>query len=93
MYADKMHMTKWWMRKLPTKNLYELQYPDLKNNFMKQMVDSKYYDWMSPEQVNSLTILERAKGLFDDADSFQKPDIPASVRELQEETEEYNGFN
>jgi len=93
MYADKMHMTKWWMRKLPTKNLYELQYPDLKNNFMKQMVDSKYYDWMSPEQVNSLTTLERAKGLFDDADSFQKPDIPASVRELQEETEEYNGFN
>lgn len=50
MYEGYTHAQKWRMKKLPGfKNIYELQYPELKNQYVKTVVDSYYYDILKPE--------------------------------------------
>lgn len=93
MYAGKTHATKWWMKKMPTRNLYELQYPQLKNNFIKKMVESKYYEWMSPEQINSINATQKLNNYFSDGQLSEPVDLQDTINQLQSEEEEYNGFN
>jgi hypothetical protein len=99
MYKDDSHADKWWFRKLPVKNLYEMQYPELKNNFIKQMVDSKVYQLMSPEQkinVGTLGTLKNwvlPRGLAKDYSSKGDDPVPQIIEELQEDQTIDNGFN
>lgn len=96
MYEGKSHATKWWMKKLPTRNLYELQFPELKNRFVKQLVDSKIYDLLKPEEGHSIFSIQSFKdevipfneGYFND----ESIDVTPAVKEL-ENSDEYNGFN
>jgi hypothetical protein len=98
MYKGATHAEKYWFRKQPFKNLYEMQYPELKNRFIKNLVDSKVYDWMSPDQVNSVTNKGLTSnwliptGLASDQDT-EDENMKIIVDSLQEETEEDNGFN
>jgi hypothetical protein len=98
MYKDKSHGQKWWMKKLPTRNLYEMQYPELKNRFIKKMVDSEYYEAMTDEQKDSIG---KKASFFEDlfptgilSDPDDRPEVVTQVIEdLEEEQEEENGFN
>jgi hypothetical protein len=98
MYEDKSHAKKWWMKKLPTRNIYEMQFPDLKNQFIKTMVDSRYYEWMTPEQGHSVA----KKGGFWDwllpsglgsDESTRAENVQIIYQDLEAETEEDNGLN
>jgi hypothetical protein len=99
MYKDDSHAGKWWFRKLPIKNLYEMQYPELKNNFIKQMVDSKVYQLMSPEQKINVGTLGTLKnwliptGLAKDYSSKGDDPVPEIIEELQDDKTVDNGFN
>jgi hypothetical protein len=44
MYADKSHGLKWAIRRTPFRSLYEAQFPEMKNKFMKIVLDSPIYD-------------------------------------------------
>jgi hypothetical protein len=98
MYKDKSHGQRWWMKKLPTRNLYEMQYPELKNRFIKNMVNSDYYEAMSDEQKHSIG---KKASFFEDlfptgilSDPDDRPEVVTQVIEdLEEEQEEENGFN
>jgi hypothetical protein len=96
MYEDKYHATKWWMKKLPTRNIYEMQFPELKNRFIKQMVDSKVYEAMTPEQAHNVTSSSLFKilptGIFSDPDTH-KENMNVIVQDLEEDSEEPNEFN
>lgn len=96
MYEDKYHATKWWMKKLPTRNIYEMQFPELKNRFIKQMVDSKVYEAMSDKQAKSVSGSSWFKllptGLLSDPDT-KKENIQYIINDLEENQEEDNGFN
>ena len=98
MYKDQTHAEKWWRKKLPIRNIYELQYPELKNRFIKKLVDSEYYDYLTDEQKHSMgkkaSFYETLfpTGLLSDADT--RPEVVTSiVEDLEEDTEEENGFN
>jgi hypothetical protein len=97
MYAGKSHMKKWWMKKTPFRNLYELQYPDLKNQFIKTLTNSGVYSMLSPEEANSITatdifkdnIIPFSNGYSDNVDQS----VNSAVEYLQEDTTEPNEFN
>ena len=38
MYKGKTHAGRWWNRRMPWKNLYELQFPEQKNRFIKSIL-------------------------------------------------------
>ena len=97
MYAGKSHMKKWWMKKTPFRNLYELQYPDLKNQFIKTLTNSAVYSMLSPEEANSITatdifknnIVPFSNGYSDNVDQS----VNSAVEYLQGDTTEPNEFN
>lgn len=79
MYEGHSHATKWWVRKVPGfKSLYELQFPEMKNRFLKnQVVDSRTYkiikelkgeqsDWSL--DLGSILGLKSLKNMFSDRD-------------------------
>ena len=99
MYKGETHASKWWFRKLPIKNLYEMQFPEMKNQFIKQMVDSKVYQMMTPEQQVNVGLLGTfknmivPKGILRDESLSQFDPVPDLVEELEEDQEVDNGFN
>ena len=93
MYAGQTHAEKWWKRKTPFKNIYEMQFPDMKNNFIKKMVDSNTYRWMSPEQAHSVTEHSFFKDLLSGDDGNVEEVVPVIIEDLEEDTTEENGFN
>jgi len=98
MYKGSSHAGKFWFRKQPLKNVYEMQFPELKNRFIKTMTDSKWYEWMTPEQGHSVTNSNSfvnwfiPSGLGQDADS-KNENMQVIIQDLQEDPEEYNEFN
>ena len=79
MYEGHSHATKWWVRKVPGfKSLYELQFPEMKNRYLKnQVVDSRTYkiikelkgeqsDWSL--DLGSILGLKSLKNMFSDRD-------------------------
>lgn len=44
MYKGKTHAGRWWNRRMPWKNLYELQFPEQKNRFIKSILNSGTYN-------------------------------------------------
>ena len=98
MYKGSSHAGKFWFRKQPLKNVYEMQFPELKNRFIKTMTDSKWYEWMTPEQGHSVTSSNSfvnwfiPSGLGQDADS-KNENMQVIIQDLQEDPEEYNEFN
>jgi hypothetical protein len=95
MYEGSTHAAKWWFKKVPIRNLYEMQFPQDKNNFIKQMVDSKYYQFMSPEQKYHIGLLGTVRNWLIPSDlaSDYSDVVPELVDELQQDTSVYNGFN
>ena len=98
-YEDKSHARKWWMKKLPTRNLYELQFPELKNKFIKNLIDSHYYEYLSDEQKHSII---SKKSMFDwlipfnegYSEELQQNNVRQVVDYLEQDNqEEYNEFN
>jgi hypothetical protein len=98
-YEDKSHARKWWMKKLPTRNLYELQFPELKNKFIKNLIDSHYYEYFSDEQKHSII---SKKSMFDwlipfnegYSEELQQNNVRQVVDYLEKDNqEEYNEFN
>lgn len=98
MYEGDSHAAKWWFKKLPIRNLYEMQYPEMKNQFIKQMVDSKVYELMSPRQKANVGTLGTLKnwliphGLTSEIGREFDP-VPAAIDELSQDEETDNGFN
>jgi hypothetical protein len=98
MYKGSSHAGKFWFRKQPLKNVYEMQFPELKNRFIKTMTNSKWYEWMTPEQGHSVTSSNSfvnwfiPSGLGQDADS-KNENMQVIIQDLQEDPEEYNEFN
>jgi hypothetical protein len=72
-----------------------MQFPQDKNNFIKQMVDSKYYQFMSPEQKYHIGLLGTVRNWLIPSDlaSDYSDVVPELVEELQQDTSVYNGFN
>ena len=66
MYEDWTHAGKWLLRKTPVKNIYELQFPEEKNKFIKQVVNSPIYNWMveNEDELEGLTITQRLKSFI-----------------------------
>lgn len=72
MYKDSYHATKWWIRKTPFKSMYEAQYPGQKNNFIKQVVDSRWYNLLKEDdehKANGMSWVRRLKLMFADEQS------------------------
>lgn len=89
MYKGWTHAGKWAIKKIPGyKNIYESQFPDLKNNFLKnQIIDSYTYDLLKEKQDDSeFTLLERLALIFKD----QQPDNESTVVQYIEALEEDN---
>lgn len=98
MYEGDSHAAKWWFKKLPIRNLYEMQFPEMKNQFIKEMVDSKVYELMSPRQKANVGILGTIKnwliphGLTTEI-GRELDGVPAAIDELSQDEETDNGFN
>jgi len=99
MYEDKSHAQKWWLKKLPTRNLYELRFPELKNKFIKNLVDSQYYEYLTDEQKHSIV---SKKSFFDwlipfnegYSEELQQNNVRQVVNYLEADDQgEYNEFN
>lgn len=100
MYKGKTKLNKWGVKRLPfgMKNLYELQYPDEKNKFIKKMVGPGIY-YNDDEQAFSLGRWLRMRlgngdtynfGSYDDETKARI--LNQGIRELEQE-DEYNGWN
>ena len=88
MYADSKHMTKWWLRKTPFKSLYELQFPAKKNNFIKQVVDSKIYNLLKEDdenKANGMSFSDRLKLVFTDSQSMSDAEALEVIEYMEEE--------
>jgi hypothetical protein len=93
MYADKMHLTKWWLRKTPFKNIYEFQYPDQKNNFIKQIVDSPTYNLMAKDDSKSMSTLDKIIQLFQSEQNYTEDKVDVdelldTIEILEQENEQ-----
>jgi len=87
MYKDWTHASKWWFKKLPTKNLYELQFPEMKNRFIKQIVDSKTYNALKDGEISfgsNTSTLDRIKMIISDENTIDE-DRLINLIELDEE--------
>lgn len=100
MYEDWSHRGKYWFRKTPLKNLYELQYPDQKNNFIKTVVNSGYYNYLSDEESVGITgwllgnlvpYHNTTWGQYTDKQKRENAII--AIENLEEDQEVDNGFN
>jgi hypothetical protein len=72
---------------LPTKNLYELQFPEMKNRFIKQIVDSKTYNALKDGEISfgsNTSTLDRIKMIISDENTIDE-DRLINLIELDEE--------
>lgn len=84
MYKGRSHAEKWWMKKWPGKNLYELQFPEMKNRFIKtQVLNSGFYKLMKEDDEDE----DEGGGLFNRFKALLISDSDISP------TEAYNGLN
>jgi hypothetical protein len=65
-YEGKSHASKWWWKRLPFKNITELQHPELKNRYIKQIVDSRTYNMMveDEDKLRNMTYKDRLSTFF-----------------------------
>ena len=94
MYKDWSHAGKWWTTKVPLlKNVYELQYPEEKNRYIKTLVNSSFYDAMS--DVEKASFLRYVLRWVVPTGYFKQVDENAGViyEELSSSNDDYNGFN
>jgi hypothetical protein len=52
MYKGQSHASRWWQRRFPTRNLYELQFPKQKNRFIKSILDSPTYNFYAKDDMD-----------------------------------------
>ena len=86
MYEDWTHAGKWWLRKTPVKNIYELQFPEEKNKFIKQVVDSPIYNWMveNEDELEGLTITQRLKSFIGMNPNYDEKNIYYDIEALED---------
>jgi hypothetical protein len=87
MYKGKTHAGKWWLKRItPFKNLYELQFPEMKNNFIKQVVDSPTYNLMKLEDDGeSLSMMQRLGLLFTDSGNYSDDEVINTIQFFEDE--------
>ena len=102
MYKGKKRWQKQLLKQTPFKNLYEIQYPDQKNNFTKSILKSKIYEDLSDKEkvglgdmfFNWLLPYNDANYWDDMTDEEREEDLDYLIDEMaQDEMGEYNGFN
>ena len=94
------HRGKYWFRKTPLKNLYELQYPDEKNKFIKTVVNNGYYNYLSDEEGVGITgwllgkLIPYYGTSWDQYTNDQKRENALeAINSLEQDQEVDNGFN
>lgn len=88
MYAGSTHRAKWWLRKTPFKGIYESQYPAMKNNFIKQVVDSKIYNLLKDDDENKgngMGFMDRLKLVFADEQSMSDDEVMEVIQYMEDE--------
>lgn len=67
MYEGDTHAYTWVFRKTPFKNLYELQFPDMKNNFIKTVLDSPTYNALKQDDDDTgMSVTDKLINFFQD---------------------------
>jgi len=102
MYKGKSKWQKKWMKFTPIKNLYELQYPDEKNKFIKTVVKSALYENLSDDDKMGLTDIffnwllpYNDANYWENLSQDERDDILSDLIDeaAQEQNGEYNRFN
>jgi hypothetical protein len=57
MYKGKSHGRRFWARRMPWRNIYELQFPRQKNRFIKSILDSPTYNFMTEDEFDISSFL------------------------------------
>ena len=67
-YKGHSEMYKWWVKRSPIKSLYELQFPDEKNKFLKNLINNVIYNKMSEddEEISDMSSYKRMSYLSED---------------------------
>lgn len=65
-YKGSTHASKWWWKRLPFKNITELKHPDLKNRFIRQVVDSPTYNMLMDDEdkIRKMNYSDRMSSFF-----------------------------
>lgn len=63
MYAGRSHAEKWWIRRTPFRSLYEAQFPQEKNKFMKIVLNSTMYNLLKDEDED-IGLYKRFKAIL-----------------------------
>jgi hypothetical protein len=90
MYKGSSHAYKWWLRKTPAyKNVYEFQFPGLKNNFLQnQVISNRYYDMLSDKKdSDGLSLLERLVLLFRDSEysNMSEQEVAMAIESMEQD--------
>lgn len=100
MYEDWTHRGKYWFRKTPLKNLYELQYPDEKNKFIKTVVNNGYYNYLTDEEGIGITgwLLGKLIPYYGTSwgeytNNEKRKNAVTAIENLEKDQEVDNGFN
>ena len=100
MYEDWTHRGKYWFRKTPLKNLYELQYPDEKNKFIKTVVNNGYYNYLTDEEGVGIAgwLLGKLIPYYGTSwgqytNDQKRENALEAIDNLEQDQETYNGFN
>ena len=74
------------LRKTPVKNIYELQFPEEKNKFIKQVVNSPIYNWMveNEDELEGLTITQRLKSFIGMNPNYDEKNIYYDIEALED---------
>ena len=86
MYKESTHAWKWLVKRSPVKSLYEIQFPKMKNQFIKQVVDSPIYNWMADneDEIQGLSTLDRLKSFLGMQTSYDEQNIYNDIEALEE---------
>ena len=102
MYKDFSKRQKYILRKLPTRNLYELQYPDEKNKFIKTLVGYGIFDQLADKEANSIlnwnTIADwlipyKGSSWQGYSEKDKNDNILKSIEYMENDNGDYNEFN
>jgi hypothetical protein len=69
MYKGKTHGERWWRRRMPWRNIYELQFPAMRNRFIKSILDSGTYSMFKGDSfLGTQSSSESFFNIFSDID-------------------------
>lgn len=102
MYKGKSKAQKYWMRKLPTRNLYELQYPEEKNKFIKTLVGYGIFNQLADKEANSILnwnsvadwiLPYKGSSWKSYSEDDKNANIVSSIEYMENDNGDFNEFN